>query len=135
MLFRSHRGDVASVGNPHFVCFVSDPEAIDLAVVGPAIEHAAEFPDRTNVHFVRVEDDGRLRMRIWERGAGATLSCGSGACAAAAAARARGLVGDRVTVCVPGGELTVTLDATARLAGPVAAVFEADIDLDRLGAR
>lgn len=128
-----HRGDVVSVGNPHFVCFVLDPDAIDLATVGPGIEHAPEFPGRTNVHFVRVDDERRLTMRIWERGAGPTLSCGSGACAAAAAARARGLVGERVTVRVPGGELVVTLGSSVRLAGPVEAVSEHEVDPDRPG--
>lgn len=123
-----YRGDVVSVGNPHFVCFVSDPDAFDLARIGPAIEHAPEFPNRTNVHFVRVDAPEELTMRIWERGAGPTLSCGSGACAAAAAARARGLVGEHVTVNVPGGRLTVDLGATARLTGPAVAVSEHDVD-------
>lgn len=125
-------GDVASVGNPHFVVFVDDPELVDLAELGPEIEHAPVFPDRTNVHFVRVEGSDRISMRIWERGAGATLSCGSGACAAAAVARARGLVGDTVTVKVPGGELGVSLGSSVRLTGPVERIAETEVDTGRL---
>ncbi|MFM8236377.1 MAG: diaminopimelate epimerase [Actinomycetota bacterium] len=128
----THRGDVVSVGNPHYVCFVPDPAAVDLDRIGPGIEHAPQFPERTNVHFVRVEDPATITMHIWERGVGPTLSCGSGACAAAAAAHARGLVGDTVTVRVPGGELTVTLGETARLAGPAVAVCEVEVDADGL---
>ena len=126
-------GDVASVGNPHFVVFVDDPDGVDLARLGPAIEHAPVFPDRTNVHFVRVEGRDRMSMRIWERGAGATRSCGSGACAVAAVAHARGLVGDTVTVRVPGGELGVALGPTVRLSGPVERMSETEVDTARLG--
>ena len=126
-------GDVASVGNPHFVVFVEDPEGVDLAELGPAIEHAPAFPRRTNVHFVRVDGDDRITMRIWERGAGATRSCGSGACAVAAVAHARGLVGDVVTVRVPGGELVVALGPTVRLSGPVERMSETEVDTARLG--
>ena len=77
-------------------------------------------------------DADRIAMRVWERGAGETMSCGTGACAAAAVAHRRGLVGAHVYVDVPGGELTVTLDAKIRLGGPVAHVFDVDVQLDRL---
>jgi diaminopimelate epimerase len=122
-------GDVANVGNPHLVCFVIDPAEIPVALHGPRIELDARFPDRTNVEFVRVHPPDEIDMRVWERGVGETLSCGTGACAAAAVARHRGVVDDRVRVRVPGGELTVVLGPTVRLGGPVEHVFDVDVDL------
>jgi len=123
-------GDVAHVGNPHFVCFVADPAKVPLAAHGPRIELDARFPNRTNVEFVRVHPPDRVEMRVWERGAGETLSCGTGACAAAAVAHQRGVVDERVRVRVPGGELDVHLGPTVRLGGPVVHVFDVDIDVD-----
>jgi diaminopimelate epimerase len=123
-------GDIANVGNPHLVCFVIDPAEIPVALHGPRIELDARFPDRTNVEFVRVHPPAEIDMRVWERGVGETLSCGTGACAAAAVARHRGVVDDRVRVRVPGGELTVVLGATVRLGGPVEHVFDVDVDVD-----
>ncbi len=121
-------GDEVDMGNPHFVVFVDDPAAVDLLRHGPLIERHPRFPRRTNVHFVRVASPDRLHMVIWERGAGATLSCGTGACAAAAAAHRRGFVGPEVAVEVPGGVLTVSItDSTIVLGGPVATVFEVDV--------
>src|SRR5687768_6716589 len=133
----SYRGDAAGVGNPHFVVFVDDPDAVPLDRHGPILEHDARFPNRTNVE-VAVPTASGLRMRVWERGVGETASCGSGACAAAAAALRRGLAPARMTVTVPGGELVVDLVPTGdssmavRLGGPVAHVFDVDVDLDRL---
>ena len=129
-----YRGDAAGMGNPHFVLLVDDPASVPVGVHGPLLEHDARFPHRTNVEFVRVLDADRIAMRVWERGAGETMSCGTGACAAAAVAHRRGLVGARVHVDVLGGELTVTLDAKIRLGGPVAHVFDVDVQLDRLQA-
>ncbi len=123
-------GDVANVGNPHLVCFVIDPAAVPVAVHGPRIELDARFPNRTNVEFVRVHPPDVIDMRVWERGVGETLSCGTGACAAAAVARNRGVVDDHVRVRVPGGELEVRLGDTVRLGGPVQHVFDVDIDLE-----
>jgi diaminopimelate epimerase len=117
-------GDVASIGNPHFVCFVDDLDAVRVTTHGPIIERNERFPHRTNVEFVRVDGPDALTMRVWERGAGETLSCGSGACAAAAVAHRRGLVNDRVCVGVPGGALDVVLGDTVRLGGPVVHVFD-----------
>jgi diaminopimelate epimerase len=122
-------GDVANVGNPHLVCFVIDPAAVPVTTHGPRIELDARFPQRTNVEFVRVHPPDRIDMRVWERGVGETLSCGTGACAAAAVAHNRGVVEERVRVCVPGGELEVTLGATVRLGGPVEHVFDVDIEI------
>ena len=123
-------GDIASVGNPHVVCFVIDPSAVPVAQHGPRIELDARFPNRTNVEFVRVHPPDLIDMRVWERGVGETLSCGTGACAAAAVAHNRGVVEEHVRVRVPGGELEVTLGETVRLGGPVRHVFDVDVDVD-----
>jgi diaminopimelate epimerase len=133
-----YRGDAAGVGNPHFVVFVDDPDAVPLDRHGPVLEHDARFPNRANVEMAVPTAPG-LRMRVWERGVGETASCGSGACAAAGVAYRRGLAPARMTVAVPGGELVVELQPSGlgdslnvRLGGPVAHVFEVDVELDRL---
>lgn len=120
-------GDPAAVGmgNPHCIHFVAEAEAVDLANRGREIEHHPLFPQRTNVEFASLLGPDRLRLRVWERGAGITLACGSGACATAVAAAERGLTGRRVTLEMDGG----TLEADWRedgvwLSGPVAQVFE-----------
>jgi diaminopimelate epimerase len=99
---------------------------------GPRLEHDERFPNRTNVEFIALSPGApdALTMRVWERGVGETLSCGTGACASAAVAHHRGLVGDRVVVHVPGGDLTVDLGTTLRLGGPVRHVFDVALDLD-----
>ena len=120
-------GDPAAVGmgNPHCVRFVADAEAVDLAAVGPENEHNPLFPQRTNVEFASVTGPDRLRMRVWERGAGITLACGSGACAVAVAAHLRGLTGRRVALEMDGGLLEVDWrDDGVWLTGPVARVFD-----------
>jgi diaminopimelate epimerase len=122
-------GDVANVGNPHLVCFVIDPAAVPVTTHGPRIELDPRFPQRTNVEFVRVHPPDVIDMRVWERGVGETLSCGTGACAAAAVAFNRGVVDERVRVRVPGGELEVTLGETVRLGGPVVHVFDVDLEV------
>jgi diaminopimelate epimerase len=96
-----------SMGNPHAVFFVSDASAVALEVVGPAIEHHALFPERVNVSFATVHDRARLRLRVWERSAGATLACGSAACASVVAAVRAGLTDRRVEVGLPGGDLVI----------------------------
>ena len=133
-----YRGDAAGVGNPHYVVFVDDPDTVPLERHGPVLEHDARFPNRTNVEMAVPTASG-LRMRVWERGVGETASCGSGACAAAGVAHRRGLAPARMTVTVPGGELVVNLEPNGsgtsmavRLGGPVAHVFDVDVDLDRL---
>jgi diaminopimelate epimerase len=95
---------------------------------GPRLEYDERFPKRTNVEFVTVSGPDELTMRVWERGVGETLSCGTGACAAAAVAHRRGLVGDTVTVKVAGGDLAVELGDTVRLGGPVVHVFDVDVE-------
>ena len=98
-----------SVGNPHCVVFCDAIDALDLQTLGPKFEHAPEFPERINTEFVRVVDRHSLRMRVWERGNGETLACGTGACAAVAAAVENGCcdMGSDVTVSLPGGDLSV----------------------------
>lgn len=129
----TYRGDAAGVGNPHLVLFVDDPATARVTQHGPRLEVDERFPRRTNVEFVAVTGTDHLTLRVWERGVGETLSCGSGVTAAAAVAHRRGLVGDRVTVHVPGGDHVVELAATARLTGPVVHVFDVDVDLARFG--
>ena len=126
------RGDAVGMGNPHLVVPVADVDAVALDRIGPALEHDSRFPDRTNVAIVAPAGASTLRMRVWERGVGETLSCGTGACATAAAAHRRGLVGDVVRVLVPGGELTVAIGATILLGGPVVAVAEVVVQRDDL---
>ena len=122
-----YRGDAAGIGNPHLVLLVDDPATVPVTVHGPRIEHDPRFPRRVNVEFVAVTGSDRLRMRVWERGAGETLSCGTGACASAAVASRRGLVGEKVQVEVLGGTLAVTLGPTVRLGGPVVHVFDVTV--------
>ncbi|GIU90002.1 MAG: diaminopimelate epimerase [Acidimicrobiia bacterium] len=130
----AYEGDAAGMGNPHFVVFVDDPADVPVALHGPCMEHDRRFPRRTNVEFVNVVAPDRVTMRVWERGVGETLSCGTGACAAAAVAHRRGLVPAHVRVDVPGGTLSVTLGPTVRLGGPVVHVFDVDIPRERFQA-
>lgn len=120
----------AGMGNPHLVVFVDDPATTDVTRHGAALERDSRFPNRVNVEFVRVLGPDAMELRVWERGVGETQSCGTGACAAVAVAHRRGLVGDTTTVRVPGGTLSVMLGDTIRLGGPVAHVFDLEIDLD-----
>lgn len=120
----------ASMGNPHVTFF---DEALDQAGQrGEAVEHDALFPQRTNVGFVQVLSPERLRLRVWERGAGLTLACGSGACAALVNASRRGLVGRRAEVIVDGGVLDIAWrdDDHVEMTGPVATAFQGTVDLD-----
>ena len=120
-------GDPVAVGmgNPHCVHFVPDAEAVDLAAVGPGLEHDPLYPQRTNVEFASLTGPDHLRMRVWERGAGITLACGSGACATAVAAHLRGLTGRQVALDMDGGQLMVDWrEDGVWLTGPVARVFD-----------
>lgn len=116
------------MGNPHCVFFVDDAEAVDLAGVGPGFEHDPLFPERTNVEFASLIGPDHLRMRVWERGSGITLACGSGACATAVAAHLRGLTGKRVVLDLDGGQLEIDWrEDGVWMTGPVAYVFEGEI--------
>lgn len=114
-----------SFGNPHCVIFVPDVAAVDLAALGPRIEHHPAFPRRTNVEFVEVRDSGSIKVRVWERGTGPTLACGTGACAAAVAAALNGYTGRQVRVALPGGELFISWgeDNHVYMTGPAVTVF------------
>jgi diaminopimelate epimerase len=121
----ARRSVTVDLGNPHVVVLVDDPDAVDVATAGPAIE--AAFTGGINVHFVAPTDDGGLRLRVWERGAGVTEACGSGASAAAYAAHEWGLVADRVRVSMPGGDAEVLVGDELTLVGP--SVFVADVEI------
>lgn len=113
------------MGNPHCTFFVEDAEAVDLAQRGPEIEHHPLFPERTNVQFAQVIGPDRLRMRVWERGAGITLASGSSSCATAVAAARRGLTGRRVTIELDGGTLEIDWrEDGVWMTGPTAHPFD-----------
>jgi diaminopimelate epimerase len=122
-----------SVGNPHVVFFVADAGAVALDIIGPEIEHDPVFPERVNVGIAQVTSRSHLILRVWERGAGATLACGTGAVAAVAAAQRRGLVERSVTVTLPGGDLLVERhdDGHLMLSGPAVVAFTGLVDLER----
>ena len=124
-----------NVGNPHVVFFVEDTAAIDLARLGPLIENDPLFPERVNVNVATVEARDRLRLRVWERGAGLTLACGTGACATGVAAIRRGLVDSPVTVRLPGGELEIAWSEGAPLTmtGPATEAFRGEFEADDYG--
>ncbi len=118
-----------NMGNPHAVLFVRDPDLIDLTTIGPTIEHHPLFPRRTNVEFVRVIDRGILQMRVWERGAGETLACGTGACASLVASVLCGLADRTVQMKLAGGNLQLHWSAEDNhvyQSGPAAFVFEGE---------
>ena len=133
---RTWKASAVSMGNPHLVLFVErDPGELDVREIGPRIEHDPRFPEGTNVEFVAIED-GAVKARVWERGSGETMACGTGACAALVAANEAGLVPARAEVRFPGGTLVVErTDAEVFLTGPAERVFEATIDGAWLGAR
>ncbi len=124
-----------NVGNPHAVFFVEDAAAVDLARLGPELEHDPLFPERANIGIAQLTGPDRLRLRVCERGAGITRACGTGACAAAVAAARRGLTGRRVTVTLDGGPLIIEWreDGHVEMTGPVATAFVGELDLDALG--
>jgi diaminopimelate epimerase len=121
-----HTPGCVSMGNPHVVFFVPDAETAPVREVGSMIEHHRLFPERTNVEFAQVKGRDRIRLRVWERGAGVTKACGTGACAAVVAACRRGLTDRKVTVEMDGGDLVVewrASDSHVLMTGPVAVEF------------
>ena len=96
-----------NMGNPHIIFFVEDVARIDVKTIGPLLEHHPEFPEKANISFAQIITRDAMILRVWERGAGYTLACGSGACAAAVAAIRRGLTDRQVAVALPGGSLTI----------------------------
>lgn len=118
-----------SMGNPHAVIFVDDLDAVDFTRLGPAIEEHERFPARTNVEFTQVLSDSEVRMRVWERGVGETLACGTGACATGVAAALRGFTGKTVAVHLRGGTLDIEwTDRTVFMTGPARDVFTGTLD-------
>lgn len=123
-----------SMGNPHCVIFVDDFENLDFYRFGPLLEHHGRFPRKTNVEFIKVEAPDELTMKVWERGAGPTLACGTGACASLVAAVLNGKSGRRATVHVPGGDLLIEWgeDNHVYMTGPAAYVFRGELLDDKL---
>jgi diaminopimelate epimerase len=119
-----------NMGNPHAVFFVEDVESLPLEELGPPLEHHPLFPERANIGAAQVIGKDRLRLRVWERGAGLTRACGTGACAAAVAAARRGLTGRRVEIVLDGGTLTVEWLANGHveMTGPVATSFHGELN-------
>ncbi len=116
-----------SMGNPHCVIFVEEPDALDLSLLGPLVEHDPIFPNRTNVEFAKVVNRGHIHMRVWERGAGETLACGTGACATLVAAVLTGRADRTATLELAGGRLEVEWspdDNHVYQTGPAAFVFD-----------
>lgn len=124
-----------SMGNPHFVIFTDeDVETLPIEEYGPQLEHHLAFPQRCNIEFVQVRDDGTLRMRVWERGSGITLACGTGACATAVAAILTHHVAQRsdIRIQMDGGTLSISWDEATHhvmMTGPATIVFEGEIEL------
>ena len=119
-----------SMGNPHAVVWCDDVDGLEIEKIGPLFEHHEMFPDRTNTEFVKVLDRHNVQMRVWERGAGETLACGTGACATAYAAWRNGLCDRNVTVHLLGGDLNIEItDGSIFMTGPATTVFEGEIDL------
>ncbi len=120
-----------SMGNPHCVVFVDDVASLPLETLGPRFEHHAFFPRRVNTEFVRVDDRERLTMRVWERGVGETMACGTGACAVAVAAARTGRSARRVTVTLPGGSLEIDWrpDDRVLMTGDAVSVFEGQVEV------
>jgi diaminopimelate epimerase len=123
---------LVSMGNPHAVVFVDDLDAVPFETLGPALENHQRFPAKTNAEFAQVLNDHEVRMRVWERGVGETMACGTGACATAVAASLRGYTGRTVAIHLPGGTLDVEWadDGRVFMTGPAEESFEGE-----LGAR
>jgi diaminopimelate epimerase len=126
-----------NIGNPHATFFVDDVDGIDLAALGPVLEHHPIFPQRANIGVAAVRDHGSIRLRVWERGAGITRACGSGACAALVAANRRGLTERQAALELDGGVLDIAWheDGHVVMTGPVALSFEGTFDWNLLTGR
>lgn len=128
---KSYRMTCVSMGNPHAVVFMDDVEHLAIEEIGPYFENHERFPNRTNTEFVQVIDDSHVKMRVWERGTGETLACGTGCCATAVACVLNRLTGAHVTVQVLGGEIEIYWDQKENLVymtGPAVTVFEGETE-------
>ncbi len=125
--------DCVSMGNPHAVCFVRDVDALDLEKIGPYVEKHAIFPDSVNTEFVEIIDSNTLKFRVWERGSGETLACGTGICAACVIAVAKGICrkDEKITVYARGGivEIVVTSAGPVYMSGPAEIAFRGEVEL------
>lgn len=129
---RTFHGTFVSMGNPHFVCFVDDIDTLDVARYGSAMEYATAFPERCNIEFAELKADGTIRTRVWERGSGITMACGTGACATAVAAAVTGRALRRSIIAMDGGTLHIEwneADGHVYMTGPAAFVFEGEIEI------
>ena len=124
-----------NLGNPHATFFVDDAESVDLAALGPILEHDPLFPERANIGVATIIDRRRIRLRVWERGAGVTPACGSGACAALVAASRRGLACRHAQVILDGGTLDIRWreDGHVEMTGPATISFDGTFDEALLG--
>lgn len=126
------RGTFVSMGNPHFVIFVDDISSIDVTKYGKALEYDSLFPERCNIEFAQVLSDGSIRTRVWERGSGITMACGTGACATAVAAAVTGRASRKSDIVMDGGTLHIEwneADNHVYMTGPAAFAFEGEIAL------
>lgn len=129
---REYKMTCVSMGNPHAVVFMDEVSTLPLDKIGPGFENHARFPKRVNTEFVKVIDRDNVEMRVWERGTGETLACGTGACATAVACILNGLTNEKVTVKLTGGSLDIRWDRKENLVymtGPAATVFEGEIEI------
>lgn len=129
-----YTGTYVCMGNPHFVIFVDDVMQVPLTEIGPKLEHNPIFPQRCNIEFAQVREDGSIRMRVWERGSGITLACGTGACATAVAAALNGKAGRKSTIEMDGGVLSIEWneeDNHVYMTGPATTAFEGEIELEQ----
>ena len=129
---KEYRMTCVSMGNPHAVVFTENVDGLDIEKIGPYFETHERFPKRTNTEFVRVLDRNTVQMRVWERGTGETLACGTGACATVVACILNGLTEEQVTVKLLGGELEIFWDRAENLVymtGPAAFVFDGEIEI------
>jgi diaminopimelate epimerase (EC 5.1.1.7) len=129
---QTYKATAISMGNPHLVIYINDIEQIDLPTIGPILEHHPLFPGRINVEFAQKLDNNKVRMRVWERGSGITMACGTGACATAVAGSIIGETGRDVEIIMDGGSLNIKWDEqTDRvyMTGEAVTVFEGEIAL------
>jgi len=128
----TYRMTGVSMGNPHAVVFIENVKELDIEKIGPQFEHHSFFPERINTEFVKVLDEHTVEMRVWERGSGETLACGTGACAVAVASVINGFVKDEVIVKLLGGDLKIYWNREENkvyMTGPAAVVFEGEISI------
>ncbi len=128
----NYQGTFVSMGNPHFINFINGVEEYDVQTNGVRLEQAKIFPERCNIEFAEIRPDGSIRMRVWERGSGITMACGTGACATAVAAALTGRAGRTSTIVMDGGQLTIVWnenDNHIYMTGPATTVFTGTIEL------